>query len=54
MAAGSPEGRDDDFWLEARARLADPSANRETSIGDEVAERTLDENGPKVVPAKTN
>jgi hypothetical protein len=53
LAAGSPEGRNDEFRHEARARLADPSANSETIMGDEVAERGFDEDGPKAVPATT-
>ena len=53
LAAGSPEGHDDDFWHEARARLTNTSENRETRMGDEVAEGTLDESGPRGVPAKT-
>jgi hypothetical protein len=53
LAAGSPEGQDDDFWHEARARLKNPSENRETGMGDEVAEGTFNDKNPKVIPAKT-
>jgi hypothetical protein len=53
LAAGSPEGHDDDFWHEARARLINTPENGETRMGDEVAEGTFEERGPRGVPVKT-